>query len=87
VFWDEEALQRLRKRLRLAFTVLEPRIRIHAIKRVEADNRILECAVEDKADVLITGDLRDIRPLGHFQGIAILTPREFLQKYFPSISD
>jgi len=85
VFWDEDTLQKLRKRLRLAFTILEPRVRIHAIKRVEADNRILECAVEGKAHVLVTGDFRDIRPLGHFQGIEILTPREFLQKYFSSV--
>ncbi len=82
-FWDEEALLRLRKRLRMTFIIIDPRLRINVIQRVEADNRILECAAAAKADVLVTGDLRDIRPLGHSQGTEILTPKEFLQKYFP----
>ena len=82
-FWEEEALQRLRKRLRLAFTLVEPRVEINVIKRTVADNRILECAAAAKAHVLVTGDLRDLRPLGHFRGTEILAPREFLQKYFP----
>lgn len=62
--------------------VVEPQESIHIIKTKESDNRILECALEAKAQVLVTGDLRDIRPLNSFKGIAILTPREFLDKYF-----
>ena len=84
LYLDEEALQRLRKRLRLAFAILDPRRRIHAIQRTDADNQILDCATGAQADVLVTGDLRDIRPLSPFHGIEIMTPREFLQKYFPS---
>ena len=44
---------------------------------------ILECAVEAKAQVLVTGNFKHIVPLKSFRGIAILTPREFLDKYFP----
>ncbi|MBI4677643.1 MAG: putative toxin-antitoxin system toxin component, PIN family [Elusimicrobia bacterium] len=64
--------------------VVEPTTMVNAIHAKDSDNRILECALEAKADVLVTGNMRHIRPLGAFQGIAILTPREFLDKYFPA---
>ncbi len=65
--------------------ILDPSGAIRVIKNKEADNRILECAVEAKADILVTGNFKHLRPLGHFQGTAILTPREFLDKYFPAL--
>ena len=43
----------------------------------EPDNRILECAVEAAAHVIISGD-RHLRTLGAYRTIAILSPREFL---------
>ena len=57
--------------------------KVSAISSKESDNRILECALDAQADVLVTGDMRDIRPLNSFRGIEILTPREFLDKHFP----
>jgi putative PIN family toxin of toxin-antitoxin system len=42
-----------------------------------ADNRYLECAVEGAADFLVTGD-QLLLTLGAYQGVAILTPRAFL---------
>jgi uncharacterized protein len=62
--------------------IIEPHSKVSAISSKESDNRILECALDAKADVLVTGDLRDIRPLNTFRGIEILTPREFLDKHF-----
>lgn len=64
--------------------IIEPIKRINVIETDEADNRVLECAVDGKADVLVTGDLHHIRPLGKFGGIEILTPREFLDRHFPA---
>lgn len=81
--WDEERWLALRRRLTRFVSLVEPSTRVHAIKRVEADNRILECALEANADVLVTGNLKDLRPIGFFRGIPILTPREFLNRYFP----
>ena len=61
--------------------IVHPQSTIALIHEKDADNRILECAVEARADVLITGNFKHIRPLGSFQGIEILSPREFLDKY------
>jgi predicted nucleic acid-binding protein len=41
------------------------------------DDLILATAVAGSADYLVTGD-REPRALGSYEGIAILTPREFL---------
>ena len=85
--WDDEQLRALRRRLKLMIRLVVPTSHLSVIKRIEADNRILECAVDAQANVLITGNLKDIRPLGAFQGIDILTPREFLTRYFPTFDD
>lgn len=44
----------------------------------EPDNRILECAVSGDADIIVTGDKAMLR-LGEFQGVKIVTLREFLE--------
>ena len=81
--WDEERLLVLRKKLRGFVTLIEPASKVNVIKTVEPDNRILECALDAEADVLVTGNMKHIRPLEAFKGIKILTPREFLGDYFP----
>jgi uncharacterized protein len=43
----------------------------------EPDNRILECALEAKAQYVITGNRKHF-PFAQFKGIKILTPREFI---------
>ncbi len=76
----QEVLALLRNRA----TLVPPRTRITIIKRKDSDNRILECAVDAKADVLITGNFHDLLPLREYQGIAILKPRDFLTRHFPT---
>jgi putative PIN family toxin of toxin-antitoxin system len=74
----------LMEELRRVASVVEPSVKVSVIKQDETDNRILECALEARADVLVTGNLKHIRPVGSFAGIEILTPREFLTKYMSS---
>jgi putative PIN family toxin of toxin-antitoxin system len=76
-----QAVDALRRRAE----VVSPTQQLKVIRTPDADNRILECAVEAGAQVLVTGNFRHIRPLGKFQGIVILTPREFLDRYFPDL--
>jgi len=78
---DQAAL--LIEDLREIASVVDPRVKISVIEQDETDNRILECAMEARADVLVTGNLKHIRPLASFHDIEIVTPREFLTKYFP----
>ena len=69
--------------VRAVARLVHPPISISVVRRKDSDNRILECAVEAKAHVLVTGNMGDLRVLGSFQGIAILKPREFLDQFFP----
>jgi len=55
-----------------------PKERVDRIKRKESDNRILECALEAKAEYLVTGDKRDILPLKKVGTTKIVTAAEFL---------
>ena len=57
---------------------------IKAISCPDEDNRILECAVDGKADFIVTGDTRHILPLKEYSGIRILSPSEFL-KHLPIV--
>jgi putative PIN family toxin of toxin-antitoxin system len=47
----------------------------------DPDNRILECAVAARADVIVTGDKKHLLPLKAFRGIAIVSPAEFLDRH------
>lgn len=60
-------------------TLVYPHERLSIIKRVDADNRILECAMASGADYIITGDKRDLLPLKSIGPCKIITAREFLQ--------
>lgn len=56
--------------------VVEPRVAVRA--SVDADDdRVLECAKESGAKLIVTGDDHLLR-LKQFEGTAIITPRAFL---------
>jgi putative PIN family toxin of toxin-antitoxin system len=51
---------------------------ITVITADDDDNRVLECARAANADFIVTGDRRHLLPLGSYQGIAIISPADFL---------
>ncbi len=57
------------------------RVRRHlaVVRRDSDDDKFLKCAVAGRATYLVTGD-RDLRELGSFRGITILTAGEFLDR-------
>ena len=59
--------------------VVYPERKLTVIKEMDADNRILECAIEGKADYIISGDKQHILPLKKFQKIRISSPAQFLK--------
>jgi putative PIN family toxin of toxin-antitoxin system len=56
-----------------------PSRRIEVIRDDPSDNMFLECAIEARADYLISGD-RHLKRLKSFQGIEIIPPREYLSR-------
>lgn len=76
--WAEDRVRQSRRSLEKAATVIEPSRFPDVIEANEADNRILECAMEAVADYLITGDRRHLLPLGEHRGVRILNAPRFL---------
>jgi len=60
--------------------VVNPRRAVHVITVDVPDNRVLEAAAEGKADVMVLGD-EHLIGLKIFEGIPILTPAVFCQKW------
>lgn len=58
------------------------RRRLAVVRRDPEDDKFLECAVAGRAEYLVTGD-RDLRELGSYRGITILTVGEFLERMNP----
>jgi putative PIN family toxin of toxin-antitoxin system len=49
--------------------VVEVSSHINAISYPDDDNRVLECAVDGKAEFIVTGDTKHILPLKEFRGV------------------
>jgi putative PIN family toxin of toxin-antitoxin system len=76
---DEDVKAALKMISRTA-TVLKPSMKLHVLKDAP-DNRILECAVQAHADLVVTGD-RHLLRLRKFQGIPIIRLVD-LMRMFP----
>ena len=76
----DEEIQRLIEEELLPFVET---VRVHrhlaVVRRDPEDNRFLECAVAGRARYLVTGD-RDLRELGTYRRVIILTVGEFLKQ-------
>jgi len=71
----------LKNLTRVAIILVNPGLKINVIEEDPPDNKFLECAVEAKADYLISGDNKHLLPLKNFQGTEIVSPSEFLELY------
>ena len=56
------------------------RRQVSVVKDDPDDNRVLECGLAAGADVIVSGD-RHLLRLGEFEGMVILTPRQFLSSF------
>ncbi|MBI2873045.1 MAG: putative toxin-antitoxin system toxin component, PIN family [Chloroflexi bacterium] len=75
--WDTQHVARAVRLLRAWATVVEPKRTVSVVRRDDADNRVLECALEAQADYLVTGDRRDLLPIRLFEGARIVSSAEF----------
>ena len=59
--WPARQVEAALGRFRRSVILVEPSNRGSVIQRKPSDNRILECVLAAQADVLVTGDRRDLR--------------------------
>ena len=74
---DREAISHVALYLSELARIVKPTRKIRLFKD-DPDNRILECAVSGKADVIVTGD-KEILKLGEYEGIRIISLKEYLE--------
>jgi putative PIN family toxin of toxin-antitoxin system len=60
--------------------IIVPEKTITTIARCPADNRVLECAVEGRCSVIVSGDRRDLLSLKRYLHVDIMTARQFLDR-------
>lgn len=77
--WDEEQIERSLNRIKEKAIQVQPKTKISVIRQKEADNRILECGVEGKAQYIVSGDRRHLLPLKEYKGMKIVSPAQFLK--------
>lgn len=56
--------------------MVESEVKLRVVEDDEEDNKILECALASRADVIVSGD-KHLLGLGKFKKTKIVSPREF----------
>ena len=74
--WNERDIIDREKALVRVAELITPKTVLTAITEDESDNRILECAVAGRADLIVSGD-NHLRRLKNFGGIGIIRPVDF----------
>ena len=83
---DVQLVRGVIEEVRNVAEVVEVSSHINVISHPEEDNRVLECAIDGKANFIVTGDTKHILPLKEFRGIKILSPSEFIKLLPPVLS-
>ena len=72
----QELVEKALKIILEASELIHPTTSLQGVCRDKNDDRILACALSAQADYLVTGD-KDLLEINRFEGIKIISPREF----------
>ena len=75
--WSDYKTQQLLRAISKTATVVKSQPHIHVLK-VEPDNRILECALLTRANLIVTGD-QHLLSLREYRDISIMKLADFLE--------
>ena len=68
----------IRAKLEATAAVVDPEFGLNAVIEDPDDNRVPECAVAGRADLIVSGD-RHLLRIGCYEGIHLVTVRQFLE--------
>src|SRR3712207_257070 len=74
--WNDRTIVQHLKLLARAGEIITPHITLHVIPEGPDDDQILECAVEGRANLIVSGD-RHLQRLRVYEGIAVVQPTDF----------
>jgi len=81
-YYSEEDVEEVLIALSGFIKIVAPVERVNEIKADPSDNRILEAAMEAKADFIVSGDKKHILSLKEFRSTKILSATEFLKEFY-----
>jgi putative PIN family toxin of toxin-antitoxin system len=76
--WEESRLQHSLRDIVKKAEIVQPKAIPNAVPNDPDDNHIIACALEGRADLIVSGD-RDLLALGSYAGIPIVRPVDFLR--------
>ena len=77
--WSDWQISEIIKEIREFTTLITPVAGLSVITEDEPDNRVLECAIEGKAQYIVSGDEHHLQRLKEYEGIKILSPAQFIE--------
>jgi putative PIN family toxin of toxin-antitoxin system len=77
--WSDERLTEADSLIGTAARSVVPTVTLRVIERDPDDDRVLECGVTAKAELIVTGD-SDLLDLGKYEGMEIIQVAEFLNR-------
>jgi putative PIN family toxin of toxin-antitoxin system len=72
-------IARFRRIIERTVWKIEPKAGVDAVKADPTDNRVIECALECQADLIVSGD-KHLLQMKSYAGIPIMSVREFLER-------
>lgn len=82
--WSEDSVEFFIDKIKQVVEIIEVKERLTVVVRDPDDNKILECALSGKVDLIVSAD-QDLIKLKQFKGIAIIHPKTLaytFPKYF-----
>jgi len=76
--WTDEEIDTFILALGIAAQLTDGELEINLVKDDPTDNKILACAEEGNVDYIVASDMH-LTKVGNFNGMPILTPRQFLE--------
>ena len=80
--WSDFEIKDVLEGLKKIIQVVNPLMKLAVVRNDPSDNMVLECALEAKADYIVSGDKKHILALGNFKGIQIMSAKEFLDRFY-----
>lgn len=77
--WTAPRAREAARAIRSFAVLVSPEEPVNIVREDEPDNRVLECALTARADVIVTGD-QHLLKLKRFRGTLIASAREFLDR-------
>ena len=76
---SDEMIEEWRNLIIESSVIINPKIKLNVIKEDPDDNKFLEAGISGNADLIISQD-KHLLKLKSYQGIKIITPKEFLKE-------